>query len=49
MNRLMNMTLHIAFGAVICGFSCLAQTPPATLQVDVNNFVLYNYDTFDTI
>ncbi len=49
MNRLINMTRHIAFGAVICGFSCLAQTPPTTLQVDVNNFVLYNYDTFDTI
>ena len=49
MNRLINMTRHIAFGAVICGFSCLAQTPPTTFQVDVNHFVLYNYDTFDTI
>ena len=48
MNGLINMTRHIAFGAVICGFSCLAQTPPTTFQVDVNNFVLYNYDTFDT-
>jgi hypothetical protein len=26
----------------------LAQTPPTTFQVDVNHFVLYNYDTFDT-
>jgi hypothetical protein len=49
MNHLINMTRHIAFGAVICGFSCLAQTPPTTFQVDVNHFVLYNYDTFDTI
>jgi hypothetical protein len=48
MNHLINMTRHIAFGAVICGFSCLAQTPPTTFQVDVNHFVLYNYDTFDT-
>jgi hypothetical protein len=49
MNRLINMTGHIAFGALVCGFSCLAQAPPTALQVDVNNFVLYNYDTFDTI
>jgi hypothetical protein len=49
MNRLFNMIWQIAFGAVICGFSCFAQTPPTALQVDVNNFVLYNYDTFDTI
>jgi hypothetical protein len=48
MSHLINMARHIAFGALICGFSCLAQTPPTTLQVDVNNFVLYNYDTFDT-
>ena len=48
MNRLINMTRHIAFGTVIFGFSCLAQKPPTALQVDVNNFVLYNYDTFDT-
>src|SRR5260370_16298294 len=49
MNRLFNMKWQIAFGAVVCGFSCLAKTPPKTFQVDVNNFVLYNYDTFDTI
>jgi hypothetical protein len=48
MNRLINMTRHIAIGVVICGFPCLAQTPPTKLQVDVANYVLYNYDTFDT-
>jgi hypothetical protein len=48
MNHWINMTRHIAFGAVVCGFSCLAQTPPIKLQVDVHNYVLYNYDTFDT-
>jgi hypothetical protein len=48
MNRLINMTRHIAIAVVISGFPCLAQTPPTKLQVDVANYVLYNYDTFDT-
>jgi len=48
MNRLICMTRHIAFAVVICGLPCLAKTPSGTLQVDVNNYVLYNYDTFDT-
>ena len=48
MNRLITMTRNIAFAVVICGLPCLAKTPPGTLQVDVNNYVLYNYDTFDT-
>ncbi len=48
MNRLINMTRHIVFGVFICGFPCLAQTPSTTLQVNVANYVLYNYDTFDT-
>jgi hypothetical protein len=47
MNRLINMTRNIALAVVICGFPCLAKTPP-TKQVDVDNYVLYNYDTFDT-
>lgn len=37
----MKQFFSLAFAAV-----ALAQ-PPTTLQVDVNNFVLYNYDTFD--
>ena len=48
MNRLINMTRDIVLGVFICGFPCLAATPPTTLQVDVTNYVLYNYDTFDT-
>jgi hypothetical protein len=48
MNRLINMTRHIFCAVLICGFPCLAQTPPTKLQVDVANYVLYNYDTFDT-
>jgi len=39
---------RIAIGALLGGISCLAQTPVTELQVDVSNFVLYNYDTFDT-
>ncbi len=42
------MTRNIALAVVICGFPCLAKTPSTTLQVDVDNYVLYNYDTFDT-
>jgi hypothetical protein len=48
MNRLISMTRNIAFAVVICGLPCLAKTPSGTLQIDVNNYVLYNYDTFDT-
>jgi hypothetical protein len=48
MNRWISMTRNIAFAIVICGLPCLAKTPSGTLQVDVNNYVLYNYDTFDT-
>ncbi len=48
LNRLINMTRNIALAVVICGFPCLAKTPSTTLQVDVDNYVLYNYDTFDT-
>jgi hypothetical protein len=47
MNRLINMTRNIALAVVICGFHCLAKTP-STKQVDIDNYVLYNYDTFDT-
>jgi len=47
MNRI-NISGRIALGALFAGISCLAQTPVTELQVDVNNFVLYNYDTFDT-
>ena len=47
MNRLTDMTRNIALAVIICGIPCLAKTPP-TKQIDVNNYVLYNYDTFDT-
>jgi hypothetical protein len=45
-----NVTRHIVFGALICGCPrlALAEARPTELQVDVANFVLYNYDTFDT-
>jgi len=33
---------------VFAASASLAQVKPTTLQVDVHNFVLYNYDTFDT-
>jgi len=36
--------LAIAFASS----ACLAQEKTTTIKVDVNNFVLYNYDTFDT-
>ena len=48
MNHLISMTRNVVFAVVICGLPCLAKTPSGTLQVDVNNYVLYNYDTFDT-
>ena len=48
MNRLISMTRNIAFALVICGLPCLAKTQERTVQVDVTNYVLYNYDTFDT-
>jgi len=38
----------LGFGIVFGASACLAQVKPTTVQVDVNNFVLYNYDTFDT-
>ena len=47
MNRI-NIVARITLGALAAGISCLAQPPVTELQVDVNNFVLYNYDTFDT-
>jgi hypothetical protein len=34
--------------AVLAAWSCFAEVRPTTLQVDVSDFVLYNYDTFDT-
>jgi hypothetical protein len=36
------------FGMVFGASASLAQVKPTTVQVDVHNFVLYNYDTFDT-
>lgn len=33
---------------VVLGLHCWGQATFTNLQVDVNNFVLYNYDTFDT-
>jgi len=39
---------RIVCAAVLAAFSCFGEVQPTTLQVDVNNFVLYNYDTFDT-
>jgi uncharacterized protein (TIGR03437 family) len=48
MNTWINLARRIAFAAVVAAFPSLAQTPPTDLQVDVSDFVLYNYDTFDT-
>jgi hypothetical protein len=48
MNRWIDVARLIALGAVVAVSYCQAQTPPTKLQVDVSNFVLYNYDTFDT-
>jgi len=49
MNRWISIAHRIALAAVSAGFPCLAQAPTSQLlQVDVNDFVLYNYDTFDT-
>ncbi len=48
MSRWIGMARLIAVAVVIAGLRCQAQTPPAKLQIDVNNLVLYNYDTFDT-
>jgi hypothetical protein len=48
MNRWTDVATQIVCGAVLAVSSCLAQVQPVTTQVDVNNFVLYNYDTFDT-
>ena len=38
----------LALGMIFALPTCVAQVKPTTMQVDVNNFVLYNYDTFDT-
>src|SRR5437868_9851875 len=35
-------------GIVFASPTCRAQVKPTTVKVDVKNFVLYNYDTFDT-
>jgi uncharacterized protein (TIGR03437 family) len=42
------MRRYILSGILALAASGLAQTPASNLQVDVGNFVLYNYDTFDT-
>jgi len=38
----------LVLGMIFAASACLAQVKPTTVQLDVNNFVLYNYDTFDT-
>ena len=38
----------LVLGMIFAVPTCLAQVKPTTMKVDVNNFVLYNYDTFDT-
>jgi hypothetical protein len=38
----------LVLGIVFAASACLAQVKPTTVRVDVHNFVLYNYDTFDT-
>jgi hypothetical protein len=42
-----NRTRRFAFVALIWGLPCLAQTTSTDVQIDANNVVLYNYDTFD--
>ena len=42
-------SLRVSFAAAIAACSCPAQiAPPTDLKVDLANYVLYNYDTFDT-
>jgi hypothetical protein len=48
MNRRIGKAQLLACGTVLAATACLAQSTPSTLQVDVTNFVLYNYDTLDT-
>src|SRR5215470_12197281 len=38
----------LGLGMVLAASACLAQVKSTTVQINVNNFVLYNYDTFDT-
>src|SRR5262249_22724087 len=38
----------LVLGMIFAASACLAQVKPTSLKVDVHNFVLYNYDTFDT-
>src|ERR1044071_2003663 len=38
----------LGFAVAFASSTCMAQVKPTTVQIDVNNFVLYNYDTFDT-
>jgi hypothetical protein len=42
------MRPQILLGILAIAVSGMAQTPASNVQVDVGNFVLYNYDTFDT-
>jgi len=37
----------VGVAMVFAASACLAQVKSATVEIDVNNFVLYNYDTFD--
>jgi hypothetical protein len=48
MNSWTQMAKQIVYVVILGSGACLAEVQPTTLQVDVNNFVLYNYDTFDT-
>jgi hypothetical protein len=51
LRRYWNFSIGMAtlvIGMVFAASACLAQVKPTTVEVDVNNYVLYNYDTFDT-
>jgi len=45
--KAINLRAMLGFGIVLVASACLAQVKPTTVQVNVSNFVLYNYDTFD--
>src|SRR5215831_12102111 len=43
----MTRKVRLAFVATFILAPCLAQPSVSQLRIDANNFVLYNYDTFD--
>jgi hypothetical protein len=48
MNRWSRIAQYLVLGVVFTTLRGQAEPQPQTLKVDINNLVLYNYDTFDT-